>query len=40
MKINLADLLAVCFIEQHGTEEQKVLLENLYGGEPGDGEVG
>ena len=27
MNINLADLLSVCYIKEHGTDEQKALLE-------------
>ena len=31
MKINIADLLTLCYITQHGTDEQKAELEGLVG---------
>ena len=37
MKINIADLLTLCFIDQHGTDEQKAELDELLGEEAEDG---
>ncbi len=31
MKINIADLLTLCYIAQHGTDEQKALLDGVVG---------